>query len=242
MERRFGFQSILDPTGKELLEGMWDPQALYMMLTCGDDGFWSGKRVLDIGANTCGLSLEIARRGASVVALEPDPFKLHKPWIDVVVKLAADEGLRFERSDKGLFDAHTFERADVVLCLGLLYHFRYPQLILDYLSTLGMDWLFLSSQVHQGESLALVNRLDASVGLQKGFFSDSTILSGWHPTRPLLERMLRWAGFDDIVSLTDQPYTFPRKASPRLTNSAYYRCKRVGSVDPWKAMTDYYPR
>jgi tRNA (mo5U34)-methyltransferase len=33
----------------------------------------SGLRVLDLGANACGLSIEFAKRGASVVAVERSP-------------------------------------------------------------------------------------------------------------------------------------------------------------------------
>lgn len=35
---------------------------------------WEGKRVLDIGANTLGLSVEIARAGGIVTGAEPDPY------------------------------------------------------------------------------------------------------------------------------------------------------------------------
>lgn len=237
-----GCQSVLDCHEKKVFEGEWNPSALYETLTCGDHEFWRGKRVLDIGANTCGLSVEIARRGSNVVALEPDPYKnTYAKSKDIVNSIVTAEGLNLKVYPKGLFNAHEFKGFDVVLCLGLLYHFRYPQLILDYLSTLEMEYLFLGTQVHSGESLALFNRRDPSIRFAPDFFKPSIILTGWHPTRPLLERMLQWAGFAEVLSLTAVPYSFPNK-QPGLTNSAYYRCRRIGVVDPQIAMTEFYPR
>jgi tRNA (mo5U34)-methyltransferase len=237
-----GCQAVCDASGSRVFDGEWDSIALYNVLTHGNDDFWQGKKVLDIGANTCGLSVEIARRGAEVVALEPDPYEVtyaqSKVFVDGIVDA---ERLKLTVVRKGLFDAHEYEGFDVVMCLGLLYHFRYPQLILDYLSTIKMDWLFLSTQVHPGDSLSMYNRIDSSIPFPANFFDASTVLTGWHPTRPLLERMLQSAGFADIASLTNELYVFPKK-QPGLTNSAYYRCKRIGIVDPYKEMARFYPR
>ncbi len=237
-----GCQSIFDASGTILFQGEWDPVALYKVLTGSDEQFWRGKSVLDIGANTCGLSIEIARRGGDVLALEPDPYcntySLSSPIVDRIVK---EEGLKLLVKKLGLFDAQQFKGFDVVLCLGLLYHFRYPQLVLDYLSTLEMDWLFLSTQVHPGTSLFMFNRVDPSIPFPKNFFNDEIVLSGWHPTRSLLVKLLQSSGFADIESLTDEPYTYPKKQSG-LTNSAYFKCRRVGIVDPGSAMVQFYPR
>ena len=237
-----GCQSIYSNSGECLFEGEWNPLTLHRTLTGVDDVFWTGKRVLDIGANTCGLSIEIARRGAIVVALEPDPYGVtYAKSKKIVDELVCKEGLELTVQKKGLFEAHEFKDFDVVLCLGLLYHFRYPQFTLDYLSTLGMEWLFLSTQVSPGDALHLVNRVDPQIKFPAGFFSDSTVLTGWHPTRPLLERMLRWAGFDQIESLTDKPYVFPEK-QVGLTNSGYFKARRVRTIDPFVAMAEFYPR
>jgi hypothetical protein len=104
-----------------------------------------------------------------------------------------------------------------------------------------MNWLFLSTQVHPGDELFMVNRVDSSIPFPSGFFDVKTILTGWHPTRPLLEKMLNWAGFNEVESLTSESFVFPKKQTG-LTNSAYYKCKRVGSVNPADAMKQFYPR
>jgi hypothetical protein len=93
-------------------------------------------------------------------------YSLSSPIVDRIVK---EEGLKLLVKKLGLFDAQQFKGFDVVLCLGLLYHFRYPQLVLDYLSTLEMDWLFLSTQVHPGTSLFMFNRVDRRSHSQRIF-------------------------------------------------------------------------
>lgn len=234
-------QSIYSAAGDIVFKGEWDPKALVRVLSHSNEAFWRNKRILDIGANTCGLSIELARLGGFVTALEPDPYSntyaLSKDVVDDIIKR---EQLKLVIFSKSLFDAHAYHGYDVVLCLGLLYHFRYPQLVLDYLSTLEMDFLFISTQVHPGSSLLLMNRADPAV-LKPGLLPSTTKLTGWHPTRPLLERMLAWAGFTDITSLTDSSYCFPNKPLG-LSNSAYYFCRRATTTSPEVAMKDFYPR
>ena len=223
--------------------GQWDSKALFDAVTPGDVGYWSGRSVLDIGANSSGLSVEIARRGARVMAIEPDPYKNNKhlamPTLEVLV---AEERLDMEFRDEELFDAHTLGRFDTVLCLGLIYHFRDPQYVLDYLGGLEHEDLIISTQTHPGSELALVNRKDPAVIPIEGFWKDHhEPLSGWHPTRPLFEKMLESSGYVDVVPLTDATLNFPKKP-PGLTNSSYYKASRERSVDLYASRKVFYPR
>ena len=237
-----GCQSLYDKQGNVVFEGEWDPKAIAATLTShAADNPFSGKRVLDIGANTGGLSLEIARMGAEVVASEPDPYKnTMARSSDLLLKMAEEESLKFSVENKDLFSCHLLGEFDIVLCLGLIYHFRYPQYLLDYLSSLHPKTLFISTQTHPSSDLALFNRRHPGV-LPKDFLKPETILTGWHPTRPLFELMLQWAGFEDVVSLTDKDYNCPSK-QPGLTNSAYYRARCVNPKDPEVEKAIYYPR
>lgn len=236
-----GAQSVYDRHGAKLFEGEWDPRALVEILSGDDPSFWEGKRVLDIGANTGGLSVELARLGAAVTLAEPDPYGNNLGLTrDLVTRLRADEHLQLEFTSTELFSCHELARHDVVLCLGLLYHFRYPQFTLDYLSSLEPAFLFISCQTHPSKDLALYNRAQPGI-LPKNHLPDDVVLTGWHPTRPLLERMLAWAGFEDIVSLTRKRLDFPRKL-PGTTNSAYYRAKLLRPVNPNDVLRVFYPR
>ena len=73
---------------------------------------------------------------------------------------------------------------------------------------------------------------------------EGIILTGWHPTHALFERMIRWAGFDNVVSLTDP--TISLSNMPRswrsLTNSAYFKATKARMIDPDASRRVYYPR
>lgn len=224
-------QAVLDVDGNAVFHGEWDPRALADLLTRGNPAWWEGRRVLDIGANTGGLSLELARMGASVTLAEPDPYGTSITLTrDLVMQFADREGLDVRISDADLFSSNELGWHDTILCLGLLYHFRYPQLVLDYLSSLEPRWLFVSCQTHPSDELALYNR--ASPGLlRRNHLRPDLILAGWHPTRALLERMLESAGFTDVTDLGDRRYDFPEKPKG-ATNSAYYSARLRAPVNP----------
>lgn len=178
--------------------------------------------------------------GGDVVAADPDPYgnalSLSRTILE---RCASEEGLRLSFSNADLFSAHRLGGFDVIICFGLIYHFRQPQYVLDYLSSLRPRVLYLSSQTHPGDDLALYNRAQPGM-LPAGWLGDS-VLSGWHPTRPLLERMLEWAGFGNVQSLTTERYDFPRKPTG-ATNSAYYRAEHQSAVDPDHELRRFRPR
>lgn len=239
---RAGAQTIYAADGQALFLGQWDPKPLFKVVSGGDERYWHGKRVLDIGANTFGLSIEIARAGAEVVAIEPDPYNWSFDLVSSTVEgTIRDERLNLTIQKDGLFNADKYGPFDVVLVLGLLYHFRDPQYILDYISTLDLKDIVISTQTADGADLVLQNRLDIK-SLPVGFWSADIVLSGWHPTHPLLERMLMWAGFGNITALTDPSVNFPQKPLQGVTNSAYYRATKFKATDPNESRRVYYPR
>lgn len=236
-----GCQSIFDASGVEVFRGQWNPKLIFDVLAGPDPSIWAGKSVLEIAANTGGLSVEIARAGASTVTLsEPDPYRnnlaLARP---VLENLIEQEALPISISNDDFFACASNQRQyDIIVCLGLIYHFRYPQLMLDMLSAMRSTYLFISTQTHPGTDLALFNRASPGI-LPSGFLSKDIPLTGWHPTRKLFERMLEWAGFTDVISLTDGDFSQQRAG---LTNSAYYRARCISPKDPNKEMRVYYPR
>tara|TARA_R110000851_G_scaffold307758_1_gene466451 strand:+ start:561 stop:1301 length:741 start_codon:yes stop_codon:yes gene_type:complete len=238
-----GVQTVYDRNGDVLLSGAWESKNLFRAVSGGNPSYWQGRRILDIGSNSSGLSVELARAGASVVAAEPDPYKNSRapalPFLEQIIK---DEELDLTLSDGGLFDAHKLGSFDTVLCLGLIYHFRDQQYVLDYLSTLDMKDLVISNQTHPGDQLAMYNRLDPSVLPAKFWENYKEPISGWHPTRPLFERMMQFAGFTNVIALTDETVSFPKKPLEGITNSAYYRATKDRESDPETSRRQYYPR
>jgi SAM-dependent methyltransferase len=237
-EKSPGCQSIFDNSGNCLFFGEWDPRALIQVI-CASGIDLNGKVILDIGANTGGLSIELARLGAKQVILsEPGPplGKTHH----LVSRIIESEGLSVEVQSYDLYSCLERYRSgdiDVVVLFGLIYHFRNPQDILDKLNIIAPE-LLISNQTHPGNSEFMMNRVSKGV-MKEGFMPDDLPLSGWHPTKRCFELMLEIAGFRPTL-LTPRTIDFPRKLNG-LTNSSYYYCERFMDIDP-KANSTYYPR
>ncbi len=170
--------------------------------------------VLDLGANAGGLSVEFARRGANVTAIE------------IVDRYASQA--EFVREHFGLEDRIEIQRRDIYSCLdldtrfdivcyvGLSYHLRYPQLTLDLLSRLCGRMLLASSQTIAGEELAMRNR---AWNLED---RPTEVLYGWEPTETLFASMIAQAGFQDVRLVSTQPH--PGEQPPRniCGNRSYF--------------------
>jgi tRNA (mo5U34)-methyltransferase len=92
----------------------------------------SGWRVLDVGCNAGFYSFELAKRGASVVAIDSDSTYLNQArWAARQFQLEA----RIEFREQGVYElARSSERYDLVWFMGVFYHLRYPLLALDLLA------------------------------------------------------------------------------------------------------------
>lgn len=88
-----------------------------------------GISVLDIGCNAGFYSFELARRGAEVVAIDPDPHYLRQArW--AADQMGVEDQVHFEEA--GVYDLYASgSRYDIVLFMGVLYHLRHPLLALD---------------------------------------------------------------------------------------------------------------
>jgi SAM-dependent methyltransferase len=177
----------------------------------------SASSVLDLGANACGLTIEFAKRGARVTAVE-----YSKHYLDQAEFVLRATGLR-ERVSLYLgnvFAIHGIDgQFDIVCYLGLSYHVRHPQLALDVISHRCRRMLLASSQTIDGTGLTMRNRAE------QHRFPGHTLkdrplgsLWGWEPTEPLFLDMLASAGFTDprVVSTSPHPGEAPgRKCGNR---------------------------
>lgn len=89
----------------------------------------TGLEVLDVGCNAGFHSFELARRGASVLAIDHDPHCIAQAtW---AAKLL-DPHRRVRLEVMQVYDlARLSQRFDLVLFMGVFYHLRYPLLALD---------------------------------------------------------------------------------------------------------------
>ena len=89
----------------------------------------NGWNVLDIGCNAGFYSLELAKRGAEVTAIDLDDHYLRQAkWV------ASQFGLQGRITFKKMqvYDlAHSEDTFDLVWFMGVFYHLRYPMLAMD---------------------------------------------------------------------------------------------------------------
>jgi SAM-dependent methyltransferase len=176
---------------------------------------FSGLRVLDLGANACGLSIEFAKRGASVVAIELSATYVRQAEF-IINHFDLSDKITIERAD--LFDALSFGEFDIVCYVGLAYHIRHPQLALDMLSHCCRDILLASTQSIEGDGLMMRNRAFTKRDRAAGE------LYGWEPTEPLFLDMIAHAGFRDAELVSTFPHP-GEKPGAILGNRSYYFAK-----------------
>lgn len=198
----------LDGGGATL--GKWDTVKQAEMLL--REAPWSmGKRVLDAGGNAGGISIALQQAVDQLVVLETNP--LYKRQFDYVSQHRDTSRVEFIQGS--LFTAHTMGSFDTALILGLLYHFRHPQMLLDYCSQLDCDQFVFSTQTNAGEGKYLWNRSQIDAYSGRG-------LLGWHPSHDALLEMLEAAKFriDGEFRIRDLSFT----------NDTYVFCTRVGRL------------
>jgi tRNA (mo5U34)-methyltransferase len=110
-----------------------------------------GWRVLDIGCNAGFYSFELAKRGADVTGIDVEPLFLKQArW--AAGKLGLEQRVRFREMQ--VYDlAHTSERYDLVLFLGVFYHLRYPLLGLDIVSRLVRRMMVFQTMMAPGSEV-----------------------------------------------------------------------------------------
>lgn len=166
----------------------------------------SGWRVLDVGCNAGFYSFELARRGASVLAIDMEPLYLAQArWA------AKQYGLqdRVEFREMQVYEfARSQESFDLVWFMGVFYHLRYPLLALDILAqrtrrmmmfqTLSLpgDEVYEDTEDHpitEREPL-LHPGWPKMAFIEHRFSGDRT--NWWVPNRAGIEAMLRSSGLE----------------------------------------------
>jgi tRNA (mo5U34)-methyltransferase len=171
----------------------------------------TGLSCLDIGCNAGFYSFELARRGATVLGIDVDLHYLRQAqW--AAEKFDLSDRVRFKQMQ--VYDlAHSQERFDIVLFMGVLYHLRYPMLGLDIVCQKVDRLLVFQTMTMPGEAV-----FDETYGrgfedrellsapgwpkmafLEHHFSGDPT--NWWAPNHSAVEAMMRSAG----MSVTARP-------------------------------------
>jgi len=111
----------------------------------------SGWRVLDVGCNAGFYSFELARRGASVLAIDSDERYLAQArW----AAQRLDPARQVEFRQLGVYEiARVQEQFDLVWFMGVFYHLRYPLLALDLLARRTRRLMVFQTLTTPGEAV-----------------------------------------------------------------------------------------
>ncbi|KTD19050.1 TIGR04290 family methyltransferase [Legionella jordanis] len=166
----------------------------------------TGWRVLDIGCNAGFYSVELAKRGADVVAIDLDPHYLRQAhW--VASQFGLEDKITFKCMQ--VYDlAHTDDEFDLVWFMGVFYHLRYPLLALDIitqkvknimvfqtLSVPGTEEMQIPDDIGLEEREILKNPAFPFMAfIEKRLVGDPT--NWWVPNHQCVLSMLANCGFD----------------------------------------------
>ncbi|TFZ07503.1 TIGR04290 family methyltransferase [Ramlibacter henchirensis] len=176
----------------------------------------SGWRVLDVGCNAGFYSFELARRGASVLAIDVEELYLDQArWAAGVLGLQRQVEFR----QMGVYEvAQLQERFDLVWFMGVFYHLRYPLLALDLLAQRTRRLMMFQTLTMPGQEVypdtgdhPITEReplLDPGwpkmAFIEHRFAGDPT--NWWVPNHAGIEAMLRSSGLRVIGRPADEIY------------------------------------
>lgn len=171
----------------------------------------TGCKVLDIGCNAGFYSVELAKRGAEVTAIDLDEHYLKQAkW--TAKQFGLQDKISFRKMQ--VYDlAHTDEQYDLVWFMGVFYHLRYPMLALDIiaqrvkkmlvfqtLSMPGKDEMEIPEDIDfHGRDIMQKPAYPVMAFIEKRLAGDPT--NWWAPNHQAIISMLRSCGF----SVTDMP-------------------------------------
>lgn len=111
-----------------------------------------GASALDIGCNAGFYSFELARRGATVLAIDTDPLYLRQArWAAKELELSSR--VCFEQTSVYRL-ARSAQRFDLVLFMGVFYHLRHPLLALDIVASKARQRLIFQTLTAPGREVA----------------------------------------------------------------------------------------
>jgi tRNA (mo5U34)-methyltransferase len=180
----------------------------------------SGKTALDIGCNAGFYSIELAKRGADVLAIDLDPHYLKQgKW--VAEKFALEDKIEFRQMQ--VYDLAKLEQQfDIIWFMGVLYHLRYPILALDIIAQKVKEKLVFQTLTMPGEKILNVPENlginDREIMLDEGWpkmaFIEKKLnndpTNWWAPNASCIEANLRTCGLEAVSRPGHEIYIFEK--------------------------------
>lgn len=202
------------------------PSAKWHRFAHAVPGNLRGRTVLDIGSNAGFYAIEMKKRGADrVVAMEPDARYLAQARFAAAV---SDCDIEFRQCS--IYDLPLLgETFDIVLCMGVVYHLRYPLLALDLIRSYAVKELLVFQSMLRGSADVEPLRADYPFEEQRifnaeGFPRMSFIeqryagdpTNWWVPNAACAMAMLRSAGFEILDRPEEEVFVCSPSGEPRL--------------------------
>lgn len=176
-----------------------------------------GMSVLDIGCNAGFYSLELAKRGAQVTAIDIDKHYLRQArWAAETLEL--QDKIEFHQAT--VYDlAHSPQRYDIVWFMGVFYHLRYPLLALDIVRRCCKGKMIFQTMTTPGEEVfpaqANYQLHERHVLNEPGWPKMALIehriaddpTNWWSPNHAAVEALLRSAGFHEVHRIAHEIYS-----------------------------------
>lgn len=186
----------------------------------------NGWKVLDIGCNAGFYSIELAKRGAEVTAIDLDEHYLRQAkW--AAEKFAVSDKINFRQMQ--VYDlAQIEEEYDLIWYMGVFYHLRYPLLALDILAKRTNGLMMFQSLSLPGKDLEIPENIDlddrdflkspdfpSMAFIEHKMAGDPT--NWWVPNTAAVKAMLRSCGFEITAVPDDETYLARKTSSPQET-------------------------
>ncbi len=171
----------------------------------------TGWNVLDVGCNAGFYTIELAKRGAQVLAIDIDPHYLKQAtW--VAQQSGLSEQIEFRQMQ--VYDVAQLDQSfDLIWYMGVLYHLRYPLLSLDILSQKLKRLMIFQTLTMPGEEEAAVpfdldfndrEKMQQDGWPKMAFIENrlaGDVTNWWAPNHAGIEAMLRSCG----LKVTQRP-------------------------------------
>lgn len=214
----------------------------------------AGGSVLDLGGNAGYFSIRMKQRGAGRCVLV-DPYDEFLRQADFAARQFGVD-LELVKDDAHTYCLTTDERFDYVLLLGLLYHLKYPGLVLDRAAEMTKKRIFVVSAVigddfEESEKKPNYERVtDEEILLSPGFpklafiedLYNNDPTNWWLPNHSALPAMMRSAGLRVIgrphshVVVGEPERYFGKMVFEKLVFPRYG--KRDGALHPGPQQVD----
>jgi len=213
----------------------YDPRKRWSLIEPWVPSSLSGKTVLDLGCGAGYFSIMMKKRGAHYVL-----------GIDVAEKNINQAKFLAEMNqvdvDFRLMDAYSFcltnkQIFDYVLLLGLFYHLRHPLLVLDHVSLMTRELIYLQSVIRGQPSRGELKVLDDYPGderdvfnheefprmffIEKKYSNDPT--NWWFPNESGMLAILRSAGLELVARPSEEVFV----SRPARTKPVIKVCEHV---------------